>query len=128
MAISYRIDPQLGLVHTTATGVLKDEELLAHKRRLAEDPEFKPEMKELSDVRAVERLEVTTEGVRRLVATDQEQAPQLSDYKLALVVSTDIVFGMARMYQTLTEESVENVRVFRELDEARAWLGLPPKD
>ena len=124
MPISYAIDPRLGLVRTTATGVLTDEELLQHKRDLQGDPRFDASMKELSDIRGVERLDVTAEGVRRAVAMDQGQADALGDYKLALVVSADVVFGMARMYQMMTEENIEGVGVFRDIEEALEWLGV----
>ncbi|MFQ5875361.1 MAG: hypothetical protein ACE5JL_16395 [Dehalococcoidia bacterium] len=125
MPITYCIDSVLGLVRTTASGVLTDEELLEHKRALMRDRTFKPGMKELSDVRTVERLEVTPEGVRRLVAVDEAHASRLGDYKLAIVTDGDIVFGMARMYQSLTRENLQNVGVFREIEDAKAWLGLP---
>ena len=124
MPISFEIDPRLGLVRTTATGVLTDEELLQHKRDLQGDPRFDASMKELSDIRGVERLDVTAEGVRRAVAMDQGQADALGDYKLALVVSADVVFGMARMYQMMTEENIEGVGVFRDIEEALEWLGV----
>ncbi len=124
MAITYRIDRALGLVHTTATGTLTDEDLADHKRALLRDPDFKPGMKELSDVRAVEQLQVTVDGVRRLVALDKVQSADLVDYQLAIVVSADLVFGMARMYETLTEDSVQDVGVFRDMEEAKAWLGV----
>jgi hypothetical protein len=59
MPITYRIDQEHDVVWTTATGVLTDADLLAHKSRLINDADFKPGLRELSDVRAVDRLEVT---------------------------------------------------------------------
>ena len=56
MPISYEIDSVRRLVLATATGVLTDEDVLQHKQRLAKDPDFRPGMRELSDVRAIERL------------------------------------------------------------------------
>ena len=45
--------------------------------------------------------------------------------KTALVASTDLTFGLGRMYDTLVE--IENlshsVKVFRPMDEAIKWLG-----
>lgn len=125
MPISYTIDRQRNLVLTTATGVLTDEELLDHKRELIADPEFEPGMKELSDVRGIERLDVSPAGVRRLVALDQEHVDRLGqDYRLAIVAPADASFGTARMYQMLTEANVENIGVFRDMDEAKDWLGV----
>jgi hypothetical protein len=66
MPISYRIDDARGLVLTTATGALTDADILDLKARLASDPWWSPGMQELADVRGIDRLEVTTEGVSQL--------------------------------------------------------------
>jgi hypothetical protein len=119
-----RIDPQLGVIRTEATGVLTDHEILEHKRTLLDDPAFEPNMKELSDVRGVERLQVSPAGVRRFAAFDAEHAQQLGDYKMALVVSADVAFGMARMYQAFADEEMDSIGVFRDMREAASWLGI----
>lgn len=124
MPIRYRIDKQRRLVLTTATGVLTDEELLDHKRALIVDPEFEPGMRELSDTRTIERLSVTPAGVRKMVALDQDHADRLGDYRLAIVAPADASFGTARMYQMLTEANVQNIGVFRQMEEAEKWLEL----
>ena len=124
MAITYAIDSALGVVFTKATGVLTDDDLVGHKQNLLRDPGFKPGMVELSDVRGVERLEVTPEGIRGFVTQDKADADRLRGFKLAIVASQDVVFGMARMYQMLTAENPLNVNVFRDMEKARVWLGL----
>lgn len=128
MPISYSIDKNLGVVFTTATGRLTEEELLEDKRRLTSDPNFSPEFVELSDIRAVSDLAITPEGIARMVMQDEDDADKLSAYKLAIVVSKEVAFGLARMYESMTQANVPNVRIFREINEARDWLGLPPED
>ena len=108
------------------TGVLTDQEMFRHKQVLLDDPDFRPDLKELSDVRGIEKLDITPDGVRQFAALDQEHGRKLGEHRLAIVVSEAAVFGMARMYQTFTEENVQHVQVFRDMSEAREWLGLPP--
>jgi hypothetical protein len=122
MAISYEIDTARNLVLTRAAGVLTDADLLEHKRQLIADPAFRPGMREFSDVRAVERLDVTPAGVQDMVALDKEHSAHLGDYRMAIVVSADAVFGTARMYQMMTEQHIESVRIFREPKQAWEWL------
>lgn len=45
--------------------------------------------------------------------------------KTAIVASTDIAFGLARMYEVFVriEELTHSVRVFRSMDDAIEWLG-----
>jgi hypothetical protein len=124
MPISYQIDEARGLVLTTASGVLTDGDILQLKASLVADPRWKPGMRELSDIRSIDGLAVTTEGVRQMVMRDERDATALASYRLAIVVSHQVVYGMARMYQTLTEHTVPNVRVFRDLPEAESWLAV----
>src|SRR5262245_10601393 len=122
MPISYQIDEARGLILTTASGTLTDSDILQLKARLLADPRWKPGMRELSDVRTIDRLEVTAGGVAQMALRDESDAAALASYRLAIVVSHQLVYGMARMYQLFTEQSVPNVRVFRDMEDARNWL------
>lgn len=55
--------------------------------------------------------------------------PRRGPGKTALVASSDVLFGLNRMYQSLVE--IENlphsVQTFRSMDEAIAWLDLERK-
>ncbi len=128
MPITYQIDCQHKLVRTHAVGVLTDQDILGHKRKLAADPEFTAGMRELSDVRGVTDFQITPEGVRSMVSTDARHASKLQDYRLAIVASQEVVFGMARMYAILAERHVPNVSVFRDYLDAARWLGFPLVD
>lgn len=124
MPISYRIDVERNLVLTTASGTLTDDDIVQHKARLVRDPDFNSAMKELSDIRGIDQLDVTPGGVAAMVQQDIRDSAAVASHKLALVVSKEVAYGMARMYQTLTKSNIEAVGVFRDIDEARAWLQL----
>ena len=49
-------------------------------------------------------------------------ASRLEEGKLAVIAPRDLLFGMARMYEMLRDDSPVEVRVFRERDEAESWL------
>jgi len=124
MPISYHIDSSRGLILTTAGDTLTLDELIAHKATLLADSKFRPGLKELSDVRQVRSLSLGVPEVRRLASFDSEHKAELGDYKLALVVREDFVFGMARMYQQVTEENLPAIGVFRSVEQAVEWLGV----
>lgn len=124
MPISYRIDVERGLVLTTASGTLTDDDILQLKDRLVRDPDFTPGMKELSDIRNIDALDVTPAGIRAMVQQDGKDSERITFQRLALVLSDDVAFGMARMYQTLTGSRMANVGVFRDIEQAKAWLQL----
>lgn len=124
MPISYRIDSANGIVWTKVTGVLTDGQLLQHKEALLSDPSFRPGMKEISDVRDVERLDVTRDGIQQFARFDAAHSSHLSAHEIALLVSDDLTFGLGRMYGALTEGNIGGVTVFRCESEVRSWAGL----
>ena len=121
MPIDYRIDPERRLILTHAWGVLTDADLLAHKERLLGDPALDPSLPELSDIRGIDRLDVTQAGVAAMVRHDAVHAARRPGHRMALVVPTGVTYGMARMYQSMGQGE-EGVGVFRTLEEAEAWL------
>ena len=40
------------------------------------------------------------------------------------MAGSDLVFGMSRMYEMLREGAVGEVRIFRDVDKAKEWLGI----
>lgn len=125
MPMSYRVDPERRIVLTRAWGVLTDQDVLSHKASLLSDPAVQPGMVQLSDVRDIERLDVTPAGVRAMVRHDSVNAGRLPGHRLALVANADLVFGMARMYQQTGGHDDRGVGVFRTMEEAEAWLFEP---
>ncbi len=122
MAISYSIDVDRQLILTVASGTLSDDDLIQFKIRLVRDPDFKAGMCEISDLRDVVNFNITTNGVRRLVMQDEKDARLVRTHKLAIVTSQTIIYGMARMYQTLTQKNIAEVNVFRDIEKAQAWI------
>jgi hypothetical protein len=119
--VSYRIDTTRGVVLSTATGVVTDLELIAHKERLRADPAFQPWFRQLFDFSGATENQVTGRGVRELAAS-----PALGKgSKRALVVRDVSGFGLARMFQTLRDEQPdESIAIFPDVATARVWLGL----
>ena len=120
MPVTYRIDVEAGLVRTFAHGVVTEAEVLEYQDKLAADPAFEASMGQLTDARGIERLDVTTNGIRQFVAHDARHAERFAGHRMAIVASEDVVFGMARMYQTMSDV---NVGVFRSIEEALVFLG-----
>lgn len=103
-------------------GVVDDAELLGSYGGLVATPDYDPTLDDLVDMRGVERLEVSTEAVRRLVGMFTPLDPEDVSTRLAIVAPRDDVYGMARMYEILRSDAPEQIRVFRHRAEAEAWL------
>ncbi|GAC1474828.1 MAG: hypothetical protein PVSMB7_30110 [Chloroflexota bacterium] len=46
----------------------------------------------------------------------------------ALYAPRDVIYGLCRMYEMLLPGEHENFRVFRDLEKARAWVGVEIAD
>ena len=122
MPVTSQIDSSLGVVFSTCQGVVTQEDILAQIEMFNTDPAFQPSFDHLVDMRGTTRLDVSGEGIR-LVSTHSvfnEKSHR------ALVAVKDDIFGMARMYQLFREwsEKPDQVRIFRDMEEARRWLGF----
>ncbi|MFC1575068.1 hypothetical protein ACFL5A_00275 [Gemmatimonadota bacterium] len=120
MPVTYRIESGVGLVLTTASGTVTDDEALRHQAALSADPGFRPDLRQLVLFTEATAFFLTTEGVKRLASTD----PFSVGSRRAFVADQDLQFGIARMYQAMTEGTGAELRVFRDEAEARNWLGL----
>lgn len=120
MPSAYVVDESRSLILSRAWGVLTDQELRTHLTAFSNDPRFRPNFHQLADFREVTDLAVTSSGVRYLA----RESPFTGGSRRALVVSSDAAFGLGRMFQILDDESAPEVEVFRDLDDALAWLGL----
>ena len=96
-------------------------------QKLVSEPDYDPTLNDLVDMRAVERLEVSSRAVRQLAEMFTDPELQ-STNKLAIVASANYIFGMARMYEILSSETAEQIQVFRDLETAERWLDLKTEE
>jgi hypothetical protein len=120
MPTPYLIDPAHHLVITRGRGVLSDADLIGHSQAIRADPQFTPDMHQLSDLRFATGLDVSVGCLNELVQIN----PFGAGARRAIVTRDDVIFGLSRMYEMMREDGRDEVQVFRELDEAIAWLGL----
>ena len=119
MEVQCTIDRAARVVTLTVSGDLGDAELLRLGDEVAQAPELEPDFSLLIDLRQAHGQKVTTAGVSRLVEQDLILSPTS---RRAVVVPTDLGFGMARMYEMRRTSRGGGPRVFRDYDEARRWV------
>jgi hypothetical protein len=120
MPCAYTIDLTRSLVLSRGWGVVTDRELLAHVRTLTADPHFARDFRQLADLRDVTDVQVAASTIREMARLN----PFGAGARRAVVVTKDVVFGMARMYQILSDESSDELQIFRKVDDALQWLWI----
>ena len=123
MPIHFRVHKDELCVHATGEDPLTDADLRQYQMQLAAHPEHGAGFHQLVDLREVSGLAVTSSGVREAGHLSDHFAEQVRGTRCAVVVATDVAFGMARMFEAYITESVD-YRVFTDPDEAEQWIGL----
>lgn len=126
MPFTHHYDPETNVLYLTATGALEDEEAIAYAQKLAADGSIPPGRSELADFSQANLGSLSADALRRIAGVFQRHDVDAGRSRVALVVSGDLGFGLARMYQAFRSESAIQLRVFRDLAAAREWLGLGP--
>jgi hypothetical protein len=124
MPVAYTYDEEQGLLTTTFEGAVTDDELEQHVREVSGDPRVGPGVRELIDLRAVTKVKVTVKGLRYVIANDRKFADKFKDERQAVVTTNDLIYGMARMYQMMSNVNAgpSTIKIFREYDAAMTWL------
>lgn len=127
MPITTTFRPEHKLVISKYQGIVSDDEFKANYENMYADPEWRPEYSELADIREANIAKITSTAIQWVSKlTESFIKDKNPSYRTAVVVPNDHNFGMARMYQTYSDESNEELRIFREIDTALEWLGIAP--
>ena len=129
MPISIKVSAAERVRYSVLSGEIGDRELVTAFRRSFEASDFDPSLNGLVDLREVRKLDVTSNGIWELAHVLRPADESGHARRVALVAASDFQFGMARMVATLlsTGGLTTEYHAFRDMGEARAWLGLAPE-
>ena len=123
MPFTYHIDTERNLVTIAATGRITPEEAFATFDEVMAHPDYRPNMRVLSDHRELETV-VSVEFVRAFLGRVSQMKEALRQARWAFVERGLVRYGMARMASILSDPLGIQLRAFRSIGEAREWLGL----
>ncbi len=115
----YEVDRDRRIAFAHASGVVTIEELLSARRALAANPDFEESFAVIADLRETREFAFGTEELRRFAEVTKAQHSRIT----ALVATTDLEYGYARMFQTLRElADYPEVEIFRSIKAALEWV------
>lgn len=126
MPFRFEIDRERGIVYAVSEGVVNAEAVRDYLRRLESDPTYASNLNALIDVRSA-ITGFTAEDLRD-IAELVRRRPEGAESRRAVVVASDEHYGLMRMFEAYTASGPTRYRVFRDPDEAVAWLEEPPGD
>jgi len=122
MPADFIIDVTHGVVLTTGTGEFTRADFIEHMSRLKADPNFNPDFNQVVDCRAITLLNLNGDEVRDLAS----QSIFSVRSRRAFVASSDLQFGLGRMFAAYREMAGQQMMVFKDMQEALACPRNPP--
>jgi hypothetical protein len=119
VAITYHFEGDF--LFTTIEGPTGYEDVKTYLDALVQEPAFRPGMPGIIDCRKVKSLFSIMD--LRKTAADAKARPQMQvPGRAAVIASSNLIYGLLRMYEVFNEGNPAEIRVFREPDEAMKWL------
>lgn len=127
MAFEFSIDVTGNLIRETWTGLVDVEQFYACSREQWSHPDYRRGMNMISDLRDA-KLDLTEADLASFAAFMSEGE---SVQRHAIVVKSDTSFGLAKLFESLSESTSpywEGLRVFFDYKNAETWVksGMPP--
>jgi len=122
MPIVFRIDSAASTVRVTVRGRVTPDEVLQYRRDLVADPAFRKGMNLLIDASDVDTSAITKPALEAIAEDLGTMGVAFGPVRMAIVVGTPAAYGLARMYEVLTEGAPLLVRAFRDESEAAEWI------
>jgi len=117
MSATYRLDHGRRLLVVTLAGLVTAAELDALSSAVRDDPAVDRSWPALVDASTLNPASITTELLR-----SRASVPRADPVLVAIVAPADVVFGLARMFQMMSEGRGNAIEVFRDSTAALAWL------
>jgi hypothetical protein len=122
-------DGKLGSILTT-WGTVNEKELFDKVEESIKREMVKPQKHKyhLSDHTAAEEFEFSAQGVKLLADICKAASQANPELVTATVARKDLIFGLSRMWESLSVDLDWEIMVFRNRDKAESWIRERVKD
>jgi hypothetical protein len=124
MPILYRIVSDKKVAYIKASGKITVDEIMIEGARMFAETEWENGFNVLCDYREATEFEPIKEDIQRISDQDKAHEPLFDKSKCAIVATSDLVFGLSRMWEILSHNTNLTTNVFRDIREAIDWLEM----
>lgn len=122
MPFSLSYDRESRILHVAVSGAVVSAEFDAALRVITTSAEFPPDVDTMWDLSDADFRDTQSADLRRMLDVRMAHAERGRSL-VAIVVTTDVGFGMSRMFQSLSERTMsEHLAVTRSVVEAERWI------
>lgn len=128
MPAKHHIDNNEQLIITTwdgeATGIELLDAIIKYQNTIQNHPDY-IRYNEVVDFSNVTGIKVTSDAIKNISQIASKTDKQESNRKLALIVCSNLAFGLARMYEIyrgFSKNAYKKIRVFKNEKDAYEWV------
>ena len=99
MIVNTVVDKKAAVMIHTVTGEMTFEEVKSSYEAILSHPDFQEDMNSIWDIRNADASKFDRQGVIRLARYFEAQLKNRAEYKVAVIVSRDLEYGLSRTYQ-----------------------------
>jgi hypothetical protein len=121
-------DNGLGVIVIGSGAVTEAEYLEFYKRELSQGAFAADYRYTINDYSEVTSISIASSAVREIAGYSKKAAEINPDCITAIVADKDVIFGLARMWQLHVGDLQQEIMVFRNRDDAEAWIRQEVKE
>lgn len=121
MIVTTFVDQNSSVMIHTVTGEITFEEVKSSYETLREHPGYQGDIFTIWDIRDADASKFDSQDVIRLARYFETQIKNRAKYKVAVIVSRDLEYGLSRMYQVATADLPAKIGIFINLEDAKTW-------
>lgn len=107
------------------TGKITFERIKSSYKAVRSHPDFQENMHVIWDLRDADASEFDRQDVIRLARYFETQLKNRAKFKVAVIVSRDLEYGLSRMYQVAAADLPAKIGIFINLEDAKKWVTEP---
>ena len=124
MPILYRIVPDKKVAYIKASGNVSVDEIMIEGARMFAETEWENGFNILCDYREITEFDLSNEDIHKVTDQDKLHEPIFDKSKCAVVATSNLVFGLSRMWEILSQNTNLTTMVFKDIREAIDWLEM----
>jgi len=128
MCHSIKIDKDRKMAQVKAWGKVNSHELKNIFIEAVKDKDWDAGFSMLCDYNEILDFDVTPDDIYKIIEWQESIDAMIGDGRCAVIASRDLVYGMNRLWQTLSSGRSQKVFVFRQINDALTWLGSTFKE
>ena len=122
MSIEIKYDQNRNMLNISISGTPNFEEYTSAMETITHSSDYPPNVRTIWDIREADLSFANFTSIKKVVGI-RASFKQRDNCKVALVASSNLQYGLCRMFQMLLEDRLPHeLAVFRDYEEGEQWL------